>query len=51
MKDIILKIIFTLSTLITFAPKSDNIMPHIGAGANPANSITLSPFNAIALNP
>ena len=37
----------TLSTRITFAPKSERIMPHTGAGASPANSITFKPFRAI----
>ena len=37
----------TLSTRITFAPKSERIMPHTGAGASPASSITFKPFRAI----
>ena len=37
----------TLSTLTTLAPKSDNIIPQKGTGANPANSTTRIPLSAI----
>lgn len=38
---------YTLSTLITDAPNSANIIPQKGPGARPANSKTFTPFKGI----
>lgn len=44
------QIYLTLSTRITWAPKSAKIIPQNGAGAKPAISTTRIPFNAIIIH-